>query len=294
LTAPSKASDAREVVARCLAHESPRVIAAYLFGSAARQETTLLSDIDIAVLVDEPDSAASVRAYPRLRRCLEKALSEGGTVPLDLVFLNDAPPVLAGRAISGALLYSVDERRRVACETGILCQYQDVVPFHEYHDRWLHARILAGIFGHRSAAMIDRRVVNDRLAYIQSTLQQLRGRQALSLDTLRSDADKRGATLYELQTCLEAMTDIANHIIDAMGLRKPKTRAEAFEILAQAGVLPGPLAERLAQTVSLRDILVHGYLDVLVDLVHQTVQHDLGDVEAFARHIVVYLQDLPQ
>jgi predicted nucleotidyltransferase len=38
---------ARDRIARCLAHAVPPVIAAYLYGSAARHQTTPQSDIDI-------------------------------------------------------------------------------------------------------------------------------------------------------------------------------------------------------------------------------------------------------
>jgi uncharacterized protein YutE (UPF0331/DUF86 family) len=35
---------------------------------------------------------------------------------------------------------------------------------------------------------------------------------------------------------------------------------------------------------------VHGYLDVVLDLVHQSLQSDLSYIEAFAQHIVAYLK----
>jgi len=113
------------------------------------------------------------------------------------------------------------------------------------------------------------------------------------LETLKTDPDKRGATLYELQTCIEAMSDIANHLIAATGLRKPQERGEAFTILAEAGILPQALAQELVEAVGMRNILVHGYLNVVLDLVHQNLQSDLSRIEAFAQYIVTYLNGLP-
>lgn len=278
----------------CLAQASSPVVAAYLFGSAARGETTPLSDVDIALYLDEPSRDRRVEAYLGLRRRLAQALANG---PVDLVLLNDAPPALAGRIIAGDLLYSADERERIRLETTILSQYQDLLPILKQYDRLLHARALAGLFGKRSSAMIDTQSVNDRLAFIQTTLQQLRSRQTLTLETLKNDPDKRGATLYEFQTCIEAMSDIANHLIAATGLRKPQERGEAFTILAEAGILPQTLAQELVEAVGVRNILVHGYLNVVLDLVHRSLQSDLPRIEAFARYIVAYLKsqsDSPQ
>ncbi len=282
-------ANVRDRLTTCLAHVTPPVVAAYLFGSAARGETTPLSDVDIAVYLDEPSRESRVAAYLGLRGQLAQALGDG---PVDLVLLNDAPPALAGRIIASDLLYSAGERERIRLETTILSRYQDLLPVLKEYDRWLHARTLAGLFGKRSSAMIDTQSVNDRLAFIQTTLQQLRSRQPLTLDTLKTDADKRGATLYELQTCIEAMSDIANHIIAATGLRKPQERGEAFTILAEAGILPQALAQELVEAVGMRNIVVHGYLNVVLDLVHQTLQSDLSYIEAFAKHIIGYLKGL--
>lgn len=120
-------------------------------------------------------------------------------------------------------------------------------------------------------------------------LARLKSRRSLSLAELQADEDRRNATLYELQTCIEAMTDIGNHLIAAVGLRKPGDRDEIMLILAEAGIISEPLARRLVKTVGLRNILVHGYLDLVVDIVYQTIQEDLGDIEAFCRDIIRYM-----
>ena len=92
----------RDRLRACLAQTSPSVVAAYLFGSTARGETTPLSDVDIAVYLDEPNHERRTAAYLGLLRHLSQALANG---PVDLVLLNDAPPALAGRIIAGNLLY---------------------------------------------------------------------------------------------------------------------------------------------------------------------------------------------
>ncbi|MBI3972654.1 MAG: nucleotidyltransferase domain-containing protein [Chloroflexi bacterium] len=107
----------REAVRNCLAQASPRVIAAYQFGSTVRQQATPLSDVDVAVYLDEPSRETRAMAYPTLRDCLQQAID---AMPVDLVLLNDASPALAIRAIDGVLLYVSDERRRIALETAIL------------------------------------------------------------------------------------------------------------------------------------------------------------------------------
>lgn len=265
------------------------VTLAYLFGSAVREQRTPLSDVDIAVYLDEPDHARRAKVYTSLLLDLKQALGDDS---VDLVYLNDTSPALAYQIITGRLLYCADERQRVTVETRTLRDYFDERPLEQTRHRLLRARITAGKMGERSKEMIDERTVNDRLAYIDVVLAQLKSRRALSLAELRADEDKRDATLYELQTCIEAITDIGNHFVAALGLRTPKNRGEIPLILAEAGIIAEPLARRLTQAIGLRNVLVHGYLDLALTVVYQTIQDDLGDVEAFSREIVQYMSSM--
>ena len=261
------------------------VVLAYLFGSAAKGEITPLSDIDVAVYLDL-DKAKRVDLYLPLLASLQELV---GDRRVDLVYLNDAPAGLAYSIISGKLLHCADERKRVEIEAGILASYLDEQMLHEARHRLIRRRILAGRMGERGLDMIDRRAINERLEYIRLTLARLSRRRGLTLEEFRADEDGYRASLYDLQTCLEAIADIGNHIIAAMALRKPKDRRDIMIVLAEAGIIPKPLGERLAQAQAMRNIIVHGYLDIILDEVYKVIQEGLGDIEEFCRSIVSYI-----
>jgi len=263
------------------------VTLAYLFGSAARGEITPLSDIDVAVYLDEPDRARRVDVYLPFLVDLQEAVGDG---TVDLIYLNDAPSDLAYGIVTGRLLFCADEGRRVEVEATVLSTYLDERPLHEARYRLVRRRILAGRMRERELDVIDRRVINERLEYIRTTLVRLGRHQGLPLDEFQADEDGYRAALYDLQTCLEAMTDIGNHIIAAMALRKPRDRREIMTILAEAGIIPGPLGERLGAAQAMRNIIVHGYLDIVLDEVYKVIQEDLGDIEEFCRNIVSYIE----
>ena len=84
-----------------------------------------------------------------------------------------------------------------------------------------------------------------------------RGREAFVSDEVVQDRVERHAQLLA-QVC----ADIALHILAGTGAAAPETYADALTALAAAGVITAPLATRLAEAVRLRNILVHGYLDV--------------------------------
>ena len=259
---------------------------AYLFGSQAQRQTTPLSDVDVGIYLDEPDPVQRSRYYSHLLFDLTRA---AGIEEVDLVLLNSAPSLFAYQIIAGRLLYSADEEPRMAFEARVLREYFDELSWERTRHRLLRARILAGRIGEGSREMINERLINDRLVYIDATLARLKSRRSLSLEEFRTDVDRRDATLYQLQTCIEAVTDVANHFVAALGLRKPRDRADLFLILSEEGILDEALARRLAAAVGLRNVLVHGYLELVLDIVYQTIQEDLGDVDGFCRQIVVYL-----
>jgi uncharacterized protein YutE (UPF0331/DUF86 family) len=84
-----------------------------------------------------------------------------------------------------------------------------------------------------------------------------RGRDAFLSDEVVQDRAER-----HTQLLAQACADIALHILAGTGSAAPETYAEALSALAEAGVIPTPLGARLAAAVRLRNILVHGYLDI--------------------------------
>ena len=52
------------------------------------------------------------------------------------------------------------------------------------------------------------------------------------------------ASLYQLQTMLEAISDIAMHVVTGANLGLPNSRPEAIEMLAKNGIIPQQLAEK--------------------------------------------------
>ncbi len=116
---------------------------AYLFGSAARQDTSALSDIDVGVLLaDRPSNLLRYRA--RLIEDLSRALA-GATV--EVVLLDEALPALAARAVrDGRLLLCRDEARRVRFEIRALQRDFDTAPLRQIYDRTLANAIRQGRF----------------------------------------------------------------------------------------------------------------------------------------------------
>lgn len=122
------------------------LVAAYGFGSVFQDRSIAESDIDIGLLFDRDatDEARRLDLAARIHTELQRVSPR----EVDLVVLNDAPPVLADRVIrNGRLLFGEDDRRRVAFEQRSMIEYLDFLPVLEAYDRALLARASEGRFG---------------------------------------------------------------------------------------------------------------------------------------------------
>lgn len=112
------------------------VVAAYVFGSQVSGETTPLSDVDIAVVLDPAvDSPGRLQAI--LISDLMAALHRSD---VDVVILNNVPPLLKERAISGRLVYCRDDMARVRFEVAARREYFDTARLRAVQDEALLER----------------------------------------------------------------------------------------------------------------------------------------------------------
>jgi len=120
----------------------PEVIFALLFGSRARGTARPDSDLDVGVFLS-PDLTAEQRWGVRLR--LQAGLENAGRV--DVVVLNDAPSLLAHRALLGELLFARDRAAYVRFFVRSVARSEDERYYRELHEAARRRRLAEGRFG---------------------------------------------------------------------------------------------------------------------------------------------------
>lgn len=143
----------------------PDVVIVYLFGSVARGQADRLSDVDLAVLLDE-----SLGIEQRLQRQLSLMadLTNCSEREVQVALLNQASPLLAYQVITdGILLYERDRAERIAFEVNARRTYFDWKPWEDYHTQALFEDIkevgLSGRGTCRGSALETARRIHQRL-----------------------------------------------------------------------------------------------------------------------------------
>jgi predicted nucleotidyltransferase len=123
----------RRVLSEYLSAHPDGLMAAYLFGSAARETAGPRSDVDVAVLYSAPPPATLEGLPLDLEGRLERLLGR----PVQVVVLNTAPVGLVHRVLrDGVLLLDRDPRARIRFEVRARNEFFDLQPILSRYRGW--------------------------------------------------------------------------------------------------------------------------------------------------------------
>ena len=107
----------------------------------------------------------------------------------------------------------------------------------------------------------------------------------LNIDVFLEDPHKISSAKYNFMMAIEAVIDIANHVISKNGFRAPEDYADTFSVLGEHGLIDKNFVEKLRKMARFRNRLVHIYWDVDDEQVFEIIKNDLGDFKIFLNYI---------
>lgn len=131
--------------------------------------------------------------------------------------------------------------------------------------------------------MTDPELIAKKLAEIETRVRELR--TLARPERIHSDLREERFVEHTLQIAIQAALDAASHIVSDELLGEPETNRELFAILSRHGWIPGELASSLSAIAGFRNILVHGYGTVNLDIVQDVVENRLDDLLAFVERV---------
>ena len=124
-------------------------------------------------------------------------------------------------------------------------------------------------------------LLRQRAQEIRNALAGLRGYGRLPQETFLSREESVDAAKYRLIVAIEAALSICTHLAARLAQRTPDSYADCFHVLAENGIVPADLAERLARMARFRNLLVHLYGQVDDRRVWQILHNNLNDLEDY-------------
>lgn len=133
---------------------------------------------------------------------------------------------------------------------------------------------------------VDRGRLRPKIVHIRERLRRLRGIRGRGREAFLDDELLQDAAVRNLQTAIEALLDMANHIVSRGGLGTPASYRDAIDSLLEHGILPGERGDAFRAMIGFRNRAVHLYDELDAEGVFEILENDLGDFEVFIGRVV--------
>ena len=120
----------------------------------------------------------------------------------------------------------------------------------------------------------------NKAATIERCLARVREEHAA--DPELADLTRQDSVILNLQRATQAAIDLAMHLVRRQALGVPQQSRDAFRLLADADRLDRELATAMMRMVGFRNVAVHDYQRLNLDVVQAIVARHLGELAAFA------------
>jgi len=125
-------------------------------------------------------------------------------------------------------------------------------------------------------------IVVNKATVIERCVARVREEYADDPGNLYNDIRRQDSIILNMLRASEASIDLAMHLIRRHRLGIPQESRDAFEMLATSGLLESQLADRMMAMVGFRNVAVHEYQRLNLDIVKAIVENDLDDFLSFS------------
>jgi len=128
--------------------------------------------------------------------------------------------------------------------------------------------------------MADSVIIN-KAASIERCLQRIAEDYIGHETAFETEFMRQDAVLLNLQRACEQSIDLANHLVKLKALGAPQSTRDAFALLEKAGLIDAALAQTMGHMVGFRNIAVHEYARLNLNVVRAIIEKHLEDFRRF-------------
>lgn len=94
---------------------------------------------------------------------------------------------------------------------------------------------------------------------------------------------KQDAVILNLQRACQTAIDLGTYLVTIKKLGVPQTTREVFELLHRAKIIDPHLSKNLQSMVGFRNLSVHQYSEVDMQIIHAILENHLDDFRKFIK-----------
>ena len=128
-------------------------------------------------------------------------------------------------------------------------------------------------------------VVLNKIQTIERFLKRIREEYLGYEDSFEENYTKQDSVILNLERASQATIYIATHIVKTRNLGLPNTSKELFTMLLDDRIISENICKQMQGMVGFRNIAVHDYQNLNIEIVVAIVEKHLGDFEGFVKEI---------
>lgn len=136
--------------------------------------------------------------------------------------------------------------------------------------------------------------IENKLEKLSGYVEELESNSDVTVEELEEDRMKRAAIERFFQMSIETVLDVCSMVVSYEGLEKPDEYRKLILELGKAGILDKEFSGEFADVAGFRNILVHQYTEVKLELLRENLKTGLEDFDTFSRQIAGYLEGLEE
>ncbi len=137
---------------------------------------------------------------------------------------------------------------------------------------------------------IDQNLIIRKLEFLDRHLTAIE-RMEFNEQKFSTDEDIHDLVTFRLQQAVETAIDIANLLINSLGLPLQETAHEALLSLGKRKILNQKLAGKMGKAADFRNRVVHGYNNFDYKELFNDYKKDVADLRQFGKEILTLLEN---
>jgi len=128
-------------------------------------------------------------------------------------------------------------------------------------------------------------VIINKYESIERCINRIKEEYEGNLENLE-DYRRLDSIVLNLQRSCELVSDIAMYIVSTRRLGVPQEKREAFELLEKNNLISKEMSNNMKKMIGFRNIAVHDYKKIDVNILKNVIENHLEDLIDFARTIL--------
>ena len=129
-------------------------------------------------------------------------------------------------------------------------------------------------------------VVLNKVAIIERCLARVEAEYRGHEEELETNYTRQDSIILNLQRACEASIDAAMHLVRVRKLGVPQESRDAFDMLFEGNIIGAELRDRLKAMIGFRNVAVHDYRKLNLEVVRNILEGHLGDFRWFGEAVL--------